>query len=150
MTIQPDFRCNISTGPVLNQSLIGRRLARLYVDGYNRGIRRKKSIIIGIISDTPAKTIDEIPLSILKALETIDLIVHAGDFTEKAVLDTLKGIGQVKAVWGNMDSHELKNMLPQTELLMVGEKRTGLVHSTGGPWGIGERVRKLFPDAPAI
>jgi 3',5'-cyclic AMP phosphodiesterase CpdA len=91
---------------------------------------------IGVISDTHARTIEGIHKSILKALETVDLIVHAGDFTEKAVLDGLKFIGQVKAVCGNMDSHELKNMLPQTELLTLGEKRIGLVHGSGGPWGI--------------
>lgn len=105
---------------------------------------------IGVISDTHARTIDGIPISILKALETVDLIVHAGDFTEKAVLDELKAIQQVKAVYGNMDSHELKNMLPPTELFMVSEKRIGLVHGTGGPWGIAERVRKLFTDAHII
>jgi putative phosphoesterase len=105
---------------------------------------------IGVISDTHARTIEGIPKSILKALETVDLIVHAGDFTEKAVLDALKSIGQIKAVYGNMDSHELKNMLPQIEMFTVGEKRFGLVHGVGGPWGMAERVRKLFPDAHVI
>ncbi len=33
-----------------------------------------------------------------EGLETVDLIVHAGDFTEKAVLDGLKTITGVKAV----------------------------------------------------
>jgi putative phosphoesterase len=105
---------------------------------------------IGVISDTHTRTIGGIPKSILKALETVDLIVHAGDFIERAVLDALQAIGQVKAVCGNMDSHELKNILPQTELFMISEKRIGLVHGTGGPRGIAERVRKLFPDAHII
>lgn len=44
---------------------------------------------IGDISDMHARTIDGIPKFILKALETVDMIVHAGDFTEEAVLDAI-------------------------------------------------------------
>jgi putative phosphoesterase len=72
---------------------------------------RRRSIKIGVISDTHA--ISEVPSAILNALATVDLIVHAGDFTEKAVLDGLTAIGQVKAVSGNMDSQELKKALPR-------------------------------------
>jgi predicted phosphodiesterase len=64
--------------------------------------------------------------------------------------NALKAIGQVKAVCDNMDCHKLKNMLPQTELFTIGEKRIRLVHGAGGPWGIAERVRKLFPDAHVV
>ncbi len=105
---------------------------------------------IGVISDTHARTIDGIPPVILKALETVDLIVHTGDFTEKVVLDALKAIGHVKAAFGNMDSHELKTILPQTELFTVGEKKIGLVHGSGGPGGITERVQEVFTDADVI
>lgn len=105
---------------------------------------------IGVISDTHARTIDGLPVAILRAIETVDLIVHAGDFTEKAVLDGLKVIGEVKAVRGNMDSPELKKVLPQTDLFVVDEKRVGLVHGSGGPLGIAERVQALFVDAHVI
>jgi len=39
---------------------------------------------LGIISDTHARTIEEIPLSIRNTLAGVDLIIHAGDFTHKA------------------------------------------------------------------
>ena len=102
---------------------------------------------IGVISDTHARTIDEVPRAILKALETVDVIVHAGDFTEKAVLDGLAAIGQVKAVSVNMDSLELKRILPRTELFTVGGNKIGVAHGSGGPWKIADRVRELFTDA---
>jgi putative phosphoesterase len=105
---------------------------------------------IGVISDTHARSIDGVPLTILKAMETVDLIVHAGDFTEKAVLDGLKVIGKIKAVSGNMDSREIKRILPETEVFTVGEKRIGLIHGTGGPIGITERVLNLFADVDVI
>lgn len=107
-------------------------------------------MIIGVISDTHVKTIDEIPATILKALAGVDLIVHAGDFTERAVLDGLKTIGEVKAVSGNMDSGELKRMLPQKELFVVSGKNIGLIHGWGGPWGIAARVREMFTDVALI
>jgi len=71
---------------------------------------------LGIISDTHARTIDEIPVAIRKALADVDIIIHAGDFTQKAVLDGLRSIGQVKAVYGNMDSIELKRILPARDV----------------------------------
>ena len=105
---------------------------------------------IGVISDTHARTIDGVPTAILKALETVDLIVHAGDFTEKAVLDGLTAIAEVKAVSGNMDSRELKRVLRRTELFVFGRKRIGLVHGSGGPWGIAERVQEIFTGADIV
>jgi len=105
---------------------------------------------IGVISDTHAQTIEDIPWSILNALEDVDLIVHAGDFTERAVLEGLRELGEVKAVYGNMDSGELKRMLPDKRTIDVDGKQIGLVHGSGGPWGIGERVRPLFGDIDII
>lgn len=105
---------------------------------------------IGVISDTHVKTIDDITAKILKALAEVDLIVHAGDFTEMAVLDGLKQLAEVKAVCGNMDSSELKRILPQKELFVVCRKRVGLIHGSGGPWGIASRVRELFSSPDLI
>jgi putative phosphoesterase len=99
---------------------------------------------LGIISDTHARTIDEIPVTIRETLASVDLIIHAGDFTHEAVLDGLRTMGKVKAVRGNMDSAELKRILPEREEFEVSGKKIGLVHGSGAPWGIAERVRKQF------
>ena len=107
-------------------------------------------MIIGVIADTHAVTIDDISPVIRKALEKVGLIVHAGDFTQKAVLDGLRAIGEVKAVAGNMDSGELKRILPQKELFVLSGKRIGLVHGSGGPWGIAQRIRDTFTDVDLI
>ena len=105
---------------------------------------------LGIISDTHARTIDEIPLTIRKALADVDIIIHAGDFTQKAVLDGLRSIGQVKAVSGNMDSIELKRFLPERDVFEASGKKIGLIHGSGAPWGIAERVKKQFSDVDII
>ena len=110
----------------------------------------KTEVKLGIISDTHLRTIDEIPAAIKKALAGVDIIIHAGDFTEKAVLDGLRAMGRVKAVYGNMDSIELRRSLPERHLFEAGGKKIGLVHGSGAPWGIAERVRKQFSGVDII
>jgi hypothetical protein len=66
------------------------------------------------------------------------------------VLDGLKALGEVKAVCGNMDSVELKRILPEKELFVVGGRKIGLVHGSGAPWGIAGRIRQLFEEADVI
>jgi len=105
---------------------------------------------IGVISDTHARTIHDIPARVLKALSETDLIVHAGDFTHMAVLDGLRAIGEVKAVAGNMDSILLKTRLPQKELFEVAGRTVGLTHSSGGPRGMADRIRDMFTDVDLI
>jgi len=107
-------------------------------------------LIIGVISDTHVTTVDEIPATILQALARVDLIVHAGDFTQKAVLDGLRTIAEVKAVAGNLDSGELTRILPQKDIFVAGGKKIGLMHGSGGPWGIADRVREMFSGVDLI
>ena len=105
---------------------------------------------IAVLSDTHAHTVNEIPERIRAVLAEVDLIVHAGDFTERVVLEGLRTLGEVKAVRGNMDSGELKKMLPEKELFVVNGKKIGLTHGSGGPWGIADRIRQLFADVDII
>ncbi len=105
---------------------------------------------IGVISDTHAQTMEDIPLAIMEALEDVDFIIHAGDFAERVVLEGLREIAEVKAVYGNMDSGELKRMLPDKRTIDVAGRQIGLFHGSGGPWGMEERVRPLFGDIDII
>ena len=105
---------------------------------------------LGIVTDTHVMTIDEIPAAIRNALVDVDIIIHAGDFTHKAVLDGLRSIGRVKAVHVNMDSIGLKKSLPARDEFEVSGKKIGLVHGSGAPWGIAERIRKQFSHVDII
>jgi uncharacterized protein len=106
---------------------------------------------LGVISDTHAMVLEEIPASILAALAEVDIIVHAGDFTNKDVLEGLRNLGKVKAVYGNMDSAELKQMLPSRETFEINGKRIGLTHGAGGGSGdIARRVRSMFDDIDIV
>lgn len=105
---------------------------------------------IGVVSDTHVTSFAEVPDRILVALAEVDLIIHAGDFVTKDVFDGLKRLGEVKAVWGNMDSNELKRILPEKELLLIEGKRIGITHGSGGPYGIEDRVSRMFKDVDVI
>jgi len=99
---------------------------------------------IAVLADTHVNTLESLPKKILDAISTVDLIIHAGDFTGVQLLKELKQLGEVKAVRGNMDSTELKNVLPVKEIVEIESKRIGITHGSGSPWGIEERVRKMF------
>jgi len=105
---------------------------------------------IGVVSDTHATSLAQVPDQILLALAEVDLIIHAGDFVAKDVLEGLKQLGEVKAVQGNMDSDELKRILPEKELLVIEGRRIGIIHGWGSPYGIDDRVGKMFEGVDVI
>ena len=85
---------------------------------------------IAVLSDTHVSSVKGLPKKMLDLLSRVDFIIHAGDFTSTEVLNELKQIGEVKAVHGNMDSAELKAMLPAKEIIDTGNKE--------------KRVRNIF------
>jgi putative phosphoesterase len=99
---------------------------------------------IAVLADTHVSRLEHLPKKIIDSLSTVDLIIHAGDFTDLQLLKELKQLREVKAVHGNMDSRELKIVLPVKEIVEIENKRIGITHGSGGPWGIEERIRKMF------
>jgi putative phosphoesterase len=99
---------------------------------------------IAVLADTHADRLEYLPKKVVDALSGVDLIIHAGDFTDLKLLTDLKQLKEVKAVHGNMDSRQRKSILPTKELMETNGKRIGITHGSGAPWGIEERVRRLF------
>jgi putative phosphoesterase len=99
---------------------------------------------IAVLADTHVHMLEHLPKKIIDAISTVDLIIHVGDFTDVQVLKELKRIGKLEAVQGNMDSTELKAILPVKVIVEVENRRIGITHGSGSPWGIEERVRKMF------
>jgi putative phosphoesterase len=99
---------------------------------------------IAVLADTHVNKLEYLPKKIIDALSAVDLIIHAGDFTDVQLLNELKQLNEVKAVHGNMDSRELKSVLPIKEIVETKDKRIGITHGSGAPWRIEERVRKVF------
>lgn len=100
---------------------------------------------IGVLADTHVTSFEDIPRKIIDRLSRVDLIIHAGDFIAVNVLNGLKGLGEVKAVLGNMDLAELENTLPTKEIIQIKKKRIGITHGSGPPWWeLPRRVKKVF------
>lgn len=99
---------------------------------------------IAVLADTHADRLEYLPRKVIDALSEVDLIIHAADFTDLKLLTDLHQLKEVKAVHGNMDSRQLRSILPTKEVFETDGKRIGITHGSGAPRGIGERVRKVF------
>jgi putative phosphoesterase len=95
--------------------------------------------LVGVISDTHGLLRDEA----LAALAGVDLIVHAGDIGEPAILEALAAIAPVTAVRGNNDHGAWAEALPERAELVVGGARLLVIHdvnelaSRGAPAELG-------------
>jgi len=80
-------------------------------------IDKKKHYRIGVISDTHGK----LPVSLNKAFQKTDLILHAGDIGSSGILERLNSIAPTVAVRGNMDFAPDAHDLNKTETIQVGD-----------------------------
>ena len=104
-----------------------------------------------VISDTHVpRSAHDLPEAIYKEIEKTDLIVHAGDFVEKDVYDKLKSLRDVKAVYGNMDSGDLRNVLNQKEIFTVEKIKIGLMHGYGAPMNLLDTVKSEFKGVDIV
>jgi uncharacterized protein len=93
----------------------------------------------------------ELPAPAISELRRADLIIHLGDFSEREVLDRIAALGPaVEAVHGNVDSPELRSLLPAQKEIEVEGTRLALVHDAGPARGRIARLRRRFPDAAAV
>lgn len=81
------------------------------------------AVRIGVVSDTHGLLRPEVP----PLLEGCDLILHAGDVGDPAILTSLEGIAPTRAVRGNVDRGPLR-ALPLTEAVEVGGHLIYMVH----------------------
>ncbi|MFY9398431.1 MAG: metallophosphoesterase [Desulfomonilia bacterium] len=107
---------------------------------------------IGVISDTHITGYDAgLELLVMRHFSDADLIVHAGDLVTMDVLDVFSALGrEVAAVCGNMDSLEIRKILPEKRIITVEDVRIGVIHGWGSPHGIRDRIKHSFENVDAI
>lgn len=76
--------------------------------------------------------------------------MHAGDFVRIAVLEELRRVGPVEAVYGNMDEPALRESLPREVVVDAGGARLGMVHVPGPRAGREHRLAARFPGCDAV
>ena len=106
---------------------------------------------IAIISDTHMQRgARQLPASCVARLRAADLIVHAGDLVTVAVLRELECYGELIAVHGNVDTVDVRAMLPARREFGAGGATIGVLHDAGPAPGRLRRMRALFPRADAV
>ena len=107
---------------------------------------------IAIVSDTHLpRGSRAIPAACVRRMREADLVLHAGDFSVASVLEELRALGPpVAAVHGNIDSAEVRRVLPERQVVDAGGVRIGMVHDAGPAAGRLQRMRMAFPDCDAV
>ena len=106
---------------------------------------------IGVISDTHIpRAASDLPERVCREFQGVDMILHAGDLIEMSVLEKLREIAPTHAVSGNMDTHEVKEALPQKDTINVGGFKIGLMHGYGPPAKVVDVVSKEFSGMDVI
>jgi uncharacterized protein len=105
-------------------------------------------MLIAIIADTHMpRGGRRLAAACVERIAGADLLLHAGDFTTLAVLRELEAVGPPLAgVHGNVDSGELRRLLPAERVIEAAGARIAMTHDAGPRAGRLERMRRRFAD----
>jgi putative phosphoesterase len=119
----------------------------------------QKELVVGgnltkiiVLSDTHCDSIDSLPGKLVNELSAADLMIHAGDFTSKRLIDDLRKLNRLRGVYGNIDGSDVRIELPEIDIVEAEGFRIGLNHPAEGgtPITIEQRLRRKFQDVQAI
>jgi len=96
---------------------------------------------IGVVSDTHSR---ELPQQMINDFKDVDVIIHAGDFCSLQDYHQLAATQEVKAVYGNMDEPDIRELFPRKQILKFEDCLIGLFHGEGPPNRLLERVKEEF------
>jgi putative phosphoesterase len=93
-----------------------------------------------ILSDTHGY-LDE---QVLKHARQADLICHAGDIGNVALVEKLSASGSLKAVYGNIDGQYIRKSFPEYDCFRVEEVKLLMIHIGGYPGNYARGVKNLI------
>ena len=100
--------------------------------------------LIGLISDTHGF----LDSRFIYHLKNCDGIWHAGDIGSQEVAEKLKEIAPLKAVFGNIDSHQIRLEFPENLRFMCEQVDIFITHIGGYPGRYDKRVKKALQSKP--
>ena len=105
-----------------------------------------------LIADTHVpKRARDLPDELWGQVERADVVIHAGDWVDVAVLDQLENRARrLVGVHGNNDHGVLRDRLPEVARAQLGGVSFGVVHETGPAKGREERCAAAFPDVDVL
>jgi uncharacterized protein len=103
-------------------------------------------MLIAVISDTHLpRGARRLPGACVERIAAADLLLHAGDFSTLEVLRDIEAIGPpVVGVHGNVDSADLRRLLPEERVVDAEGARIAMIHDAGARSGRLERMRSRF------
>ncbi|QYG91395.1 metallophosphoesterase family protein [Iamia sp. SCSIO 61187] len=103
-----------------------------------------------VLADThlTAATLDRMPAEVWDLAAEADVVLHAGDVLDRAVLDGLRAHTPVHAVQGNNDEGWLR--LPDELVLDLDGAAVAMVHDSGPTAGRHRRMARAFPEADVV
>lgn len=97
-----------------------------------------------LLSDTHGYIDDDI----VKYVNSVDEVWHAGDIGAISVTDTLKALKPLKAVYGNIDGKTVRSEFPEHQRFFCEKVDVWITHIGGYPNRYDRRVRELIYDNP--
>ncbi|MCT4582202.1 MAG: metallophosphatase family protein [Flavobacteriales bacterium] len=99
---------------------------------------------IGLLSDTHS----HFDPRFIKYFMECDEIWHAGDIGDIAVMDQLKKIAPVRAVYGNIDNHIVRAEYPEHNRFTLEGVTVWITHIGGKPYAYDYRLREEINKNP--
>jgi putative phosphoesterase len=93
-----------------------------------------------LISDTH-NHLDE---ALLKHIDYADEVWHAGDIGSVEVTDAIKKLKPLKAVYGNIDGHELRKEFPKNLIFSCEDVKIFITHICGQPTNYLKEVKDIL------
>ena len=105
-----------------------------------------------VIADTHVpKRARELPPQVWDEVDRADVVIHAGDWVDVALLDELEQRSRrLIGVHGNNDHGELRERLPEVARAEIEGVRLAVVHETGPAKGREERCADAYGDADVL
>lgn len=105
-----------------------------------------------LIADTHLpKRARNLPGEVWDAVTASDVVVHAGDWVNAALLDELEARStRLVGVFGNNDGESLRKRLPEVARFELDGLRLAVIHETGAAKGREARCDLWFPDTDVL
>jgi putative phosphoesterase len=93
----------------------------------------------------------DLPEQLWLAVDTADVVIHAGDWVDVSLLDALEPRAtRLIGVYGNNDGPPLRARLPEIARAELDGLRLAVVHETGSAQGREQRCDVRFPECDVL
>jgi putative phosphoesterase len=98
-----------------------------------------------VLADThvPSRARD-LPPDLWSAIDACDVVIHAGDWVARSLVDAVAARARLVGVYGNNDGPDVRAVLPEVARVLLGGVRVAVVHETGASAGRERRMAAAY------